>query len=182
MRFHLVCVKLLQQAGLSSADLRVALKALNSGTNDDDPLLPTMWSIVGKLHLHLAHYQVPTIISFIINYSFLNCLCIIFGNRKLTKLSSAIQTASREPWTPGQHTAGTETNGHSAHFSIFWTQVRAGRNSGAKSSTFGCLIDESVLLISLCLSCSPGKDAQSCCRHARAGNLSINKHIFKIII
>ena len=78
MRFHLVCVKLLQQAGLSSADLRVALKALNSGTNDDDPLLPTMWSIVGKLHLHLAHYQVPSIINLLIHYSFLNCLCIIF--------------------------------------------------------------------------------------------------------
>lgn len=57
MRFHLVCVKLLEQAGLPSAALRVALKALNSGRKDD-PLLATMWSIVGKLRLHLAHYQV----------------------------------------------------------------------------------------------------------------------------
>lgn len=57
MRYHVVCVQLLQQAGLSSAALRVALVALNS-SKPDDPLFPTMWSIVAKLHLNLGHYQV----------------------------------------------------------------------------------------------------------------------------
>lgn len=57
MRFHLICVELLEQAGLSSAALRVALVALNSG-KQNDPLQSTMWSIVTKLHLKLRHYQV----------------------------------------------------------------------------------------------------------------------------
>lgn len=57
LRFHLMCVQLLEQAGLPSAALRVALAALNS-KGADDPLLPTMWSIVAKLHLQLGHYQV----------------------------------------------------------------------------------------------------------------------------
>lgn len=57
MRFHLLCVQVLEQAGLCSAALRVALVALNSSP-DDDPLLATMWSIVAKLHLNLGHYQV----------------------------------------------------------------------------------------------------------------------------
>ena len=57
LRFHLICVLLLEQAGLNSAALRVALVALNS-SKPEDPLLPTMWSIVAKLHLNLGHYQV----------------------------------------------------------------------------------------------------------------------------
>ncbi len=57
MRFHLICVQLLEQAGLCSAALRVALVALNS-SKTDDPLLPAIWSIVAKLHLNLGHYQV----------------------------------------------------------------------------------------------------------------------------
>jgi len=56
LRYYLVCVQLLEQSGLSHAALRVAIVALNSGRNND-PLLPTMWSIVAKLHLQLAHYQ-----------------------------------------------------------------------------------------------------------------------------
>lgn len=57
MRFHLICVQLLEQAGLSSAALRVALVALSS-SQTEDPLLATIWSIVAKLHLNLGHYQV----------------------------------------------------------------------------------------------------------------------------
>ena len=57
MRYYLICVQLLDQAGLSTAALRVALVALKNGRKDD-PLLPTLWSIVAKLHLHLGHYQV----------------------------------------------------------------------------------------------------------------------------
>ena len=57
LRYYLVCVQLLEQSGLSHAALRVAIVALNSARNND-PLLPTMWSIVAKLHLQLAHYQV----------------------------------------------------------------------------------------------------------------------------
>lgn len=57
IRFHLVCVQLLEQAGLSSAALRVALVALN-GSKKEDPLLATIWSVVAKLHLNLGHYQV----------------------------------------------------------------------------------------------------------------------------
>jgi hypothetical protein len=57
MRFHLICVQLLEQAGLCNAALRVALVALNS-SKIGDPLLPTIWSIVAKLHLNLGHYQV----------------------------------------------------------------------------------------------------------------------------
>ena len=57
MRYYLICVQLLEQAGLSTAALRVALVALKNGRKDD-PLLPTLWSIVAKLHLHLGHYQV----------------------------------------------------------------------------------------------------------------------------
>lgn len=57
LRYYLICVQLLQQTGLSIAALHVALVALNSAV-DSDPLLPTMWSIVAVLHLHLGHYQV----------------------------------------------------------------------------------------------------------------------------
>ena len=57
MRFYLICVQLLEQTGLGNAALRVALVALNSG-KQSDPLQPTMWSIVTKLHLQLGHYQV----------------------------------------------------------------------------------------------------------------------------
>ncbi|KZS06139.1 Nuclear pore complex protein Nup160 [Daphnia magna] len=56
IRFYLVCVQLLEQAGLSSAALRVALVALN-GSKKEDPLLATIWSVVAKLHLNLGHYQ-----------------------------------------------------------------------------------------------------------------------------
>lgn len=56
MRFYLICVQLLEQAGLSTAALGVAQVALKNGRKDD-PLVPTLWSIVAKLHLHLAHYQ-----------------------------------------------------------------------------------------------------------------------------
>ena len=57
LRYYVICVQLLEQTGLAHAALRVALVALNS-SRDNDPLLPTMWSIVAKLHLHLGHYQV----------------------------------------------------------------------------------------------------------------------------
>jgi hypothetical protein len=57
MRFHLICVQLLEKAGLCSAALRVALVALNS-SKTDDPLMPAIWSIVARLHLNLGHYQV----------------------------------------------------------------------------------------------------------------------------
>lgn len=68
MRFHLICVQLLEQAGLCNAALRVALVALKSG-KQSDPLQPTMWSIVTKLHLQLGHYQV-TKNSFFLKYLF----------------------------------------------------------------------------------------------------------------
>lgn len=66
MRFHLICVQMLEQAGLSSAALRVALVALKS-SKPDDHLLPTMWSVVAKLHLNLGHYLVS-------KQAFLSCI------------------------------------------------------------------------------------------------------------
>lgn len=81
MRFYLICVQLLEQAGLSTAALGVAQVALKNGRKDD-PLVPTLWSIVAKLHLHLAHYQVLFGLGFFLPFYRLlfkaNCKLLIY--------------------------------------------------------------------------------------------------------
>ena len=97
MRFHLICVQLLEQAALPSAALRVALAALNS-SRSDDPLLPTMWSIVAKLHLHLGHYQVLLFYFFRLDFHlFLLNVNLKKLYRHLTRPSSAIPTVANDP-------------------------------------------------------------------------------------
>lgn len=94
MRFYLLCVQLLEQVALPSAALRVALAALNS-SRTSDPLLPTMWSIVAKLHLHLGHYQVNSYASF--SFFIFREFSRIWYHRKRTKPSSAIRTVVNAP-------------------------------------------------------------------------------------
>ena len=98
MRFHLICVQMLEQAGLSSAALRVALVALKS-SKPDDHLLPTMWSVVAKLHLNLGHYLVSKQALLSCIYFPLNsCCCVNFFliNRKRMKRLLVIQTAASD--------------------------------------------------------------------------------------